>query len=127
MRNLQNPWKQVELVARKGKKKITCPVLLIRGLYNHHLINHMNRLQDTLSQTWLTIQSSLFSGLSEKFLPSTEKKEWVATLDVVHIEDFIYTSRGFQGGAKSWTAIARVVLAKKCFITCRRHARCWID
>ena len=29
---------------KSAKKQITCPVSVIRGLYNHHLINHMNRL-----------------------------------------------------------------------------------
>jgi len=36
MRNLQNPWKQAELVAQKGKKRVTCPVLLNENIAAKH-------------------------------------------------------------------------------------------
>ena len=58
----------------------------------------MSRLRDTLSQTWLNIQSSLFPWLSEELGPLTEKQqELVTTLEVMRIEEFIYSSRGFPG------------------------------
>jgi hypothetical protein len=58
----------------------------------------MSKLRDTLSQTWLNIQSSLFPWLSEELSPLTEKQqELVTTLEVVRIEEFIYFSRGFPG------------------------------
>ena len=69
----------------------------------------MSKLRDTLSQTWLTIQSSLFPWLSEELGPLTGKQqELVTTLEVVRIEEFIYSSRGFPGR----TAIARAFVAK---------------
>jgi len=74
----------------------------------------MSRLKDTLSQTWLTIQSSLFPWLSEELGPLTEKQqELVTTLEVVRIEEFIYSSRGFPGRPpQDRTAIARAFVAK---------------
>jgi hypothetical protein len=88
----------------------------------------MSRLRDTLSQTWLNIQSSLFPWLSEELGPLTEKQqELVTTLEVVRIEEFIYSSRGFPGRPpQDRTVIARAFVAKR-FITCRRRALCWID
>jgi transposase len=74
----------------------------------------MSRLRDTLSQTWLTIQSSLFPWLSEELGPLTEKQqELVTTLEMVRIEEFIYSSRGFPGRPpQDRTAIARAFVAK---------------
>jgi hypothetical protein len=74
----------------------------------------MSKLRDTLSQTWLNIQSSLFPWLSEELGPLTEKQqELVATLEVVRIEEFIYSSRGFPGRPpQDRTAIARAFVAK---------------
>jgi hypothetical protein len=58
----------------------------------------MSRLKDTLSQTWLNIQSSLFPWLSEELGALTEKQqECVSTLEMLRIEAFIYSSRGFPG------------------------------
>ena len=58
----------------------------------------MSKLRDTLSQTWLNIQSSLFPWLSEELGPLTEKQqELVTTLEVVRIEEFIYSNRCFPG------------------------------
>lgn len=46
----------------------------------------MSRLQDTLSQTWLNIQGSLFPWLTEELGPLTQKQqELVATLEIVRI------------------------------------------
>jgi hypothetical protein len=51
----------------------------------------MNRLRETLSQTWLNIQGSLFPWLSEELGPLTDKQqELVTTLELVRIEKFIY-------------------------------------
>jgi transposase len=74
----------------------------------------MNKLRDTLSQTWLNIQSSLFPWLSEELGPLTEKQQdLVTTLEVVRIEEFIYSSRGFPGRPpQDRTAIARAFVAK---------------
>lgn len=74
----------------------------------------MSKLQDTLSQTWLNIQSSLFPWLSEELGSLTEKQqELVTTLEVVRIEEFIYSSRGFPGRPpQDRTAIARAFVAK---------------
>jgi len=74
----------------------------------------MSKLRDTLSQTWLTIQSSLFPWLSEELGPLTGKQqELVTTLEVVRIEEFIYSSRGFPGRPpQDRTAIARAFVAK---------------
>lgn len=74
----------------------------------------MSKLRDTLSQTWLTIQSSLFPWLSEELGPLTEKQqELVTTLEMVRIEEFIYSSRGFPGRPpQDRPAIARAFVAK---------------
>lgn len=58
----------------------------------------MSSLRDTLSQTWLTIQGSLFPWLSEELGPLTEKQQaLVTTLEMVRIEEFIISSRGYPG------------------------------
>jgi hypothetical protein len=74
----------------------------------------MSRLRDTLSQAWLNIQGSLFPWLSEELGPLTEKQQsLVATLELVRIEEFIYSSRGFPGRPpQDRTAIARAFAAK---------------
>ena len=74
----------------------------------------MSKLLDTLSQTWLNIQSSLLPWLSEELGPLTKKQqELVTTLEVVRIEEFIYSSRGFPGRPpQDRTAIARAFVAK---------------
>jgi hypothetical protein len=68
----------------------------------------MSKLRVTSSQTWLNIQSSLFPWLSEELGALTEKQqELVTTLEVVRIEEFIYSSRGFPGRPPQYrTAIA---------------------
>ena len=74
----------------------------------------MNRLHETLAQAWLNIQSSLFPWLSEELGPLTVKQqELVTTLELVRIEAFICSGRGFPGRpAQDRTAIARAFVAK---------------
>ena len=74
----------------------------------------MNRLHETLSQAWLNIQGSLFPWLVEELGPLTAKQqELVATLELVRIEEFIYSGRGFPGRPpQDRTAIARAFVAK---------------
>lgn len=74
----------------------------------------MSKLKDTLSQSWLTIQGSLFPWLTEEIGALTQKQqELVTTLEVLRVEEFIYSSRGFPGRPpKDRTAIARAFVAK---------------
>jgi|GEM_PF-3575164 hypothetical protein len=73
------------------------------------------------------MQSSLFPWLAEELGPLTAKQqEWGGTLEMLHIEEFIYSSRSFPGRpAQDRTAIARAFVPKghkwrKGFITCQR-------
>lgn len=74
----------------------------------------MSRLRDTLSQYWLNVQGSLFPWLTEELGPLTKKQqELVTTLEMLRIEEFIYSCRGFPGRPpKDRTAIARAFVAK---------------
>ena len=74
----------------------------------------MSKLRDTLSRTWFNIQGSLFPWLSEELGPLTGKQqELVTTLELVRIEEFIYSSRGFPGcPPEDRTAIAKAFVAK---------------
>ena len=74
----------------------------------------MSGLRETLSQTWLSIQISLFPWLSEELGPLTKKQqELVAILELIRIEEFVYSSPGFPGRPpKDRTAIARALVAK---------------
>ena len=74
----------------------------------------MSKLRNTLSQYWLNIQGSLFPWLTEELGPLTKKQqELVATLEMLRIEEFIYSCRGFPGRpAKDRTAIARAFVGK---------------
>ena len=74
----------------------------------------MSRLRDTLSQTWFIIQTSLFPWLSEEIGPLTEKQqELVTILELIRIEEFICSSRGFPGRPpQDRAAIARSFVAK---------------
>lgn len=74
----------------------------------------MKRLHETLSQTWWNIQSSLFPWLSEELGPLTEKQqELITTLELVRIEEFVFTPCGFPGRpAQDRAAIARAFVAK---------------
>ena len=74
----------------------------------------MSRLRDTLSQTWFMVQTSLFPWLTEELGPLTEKQqELVTTLELMRIEEFIGSSRGYPGRPpQDRTAIARAFVAK---------------
>ena len=71
-------------------------------------------LRETLSQAWLTVQGSLFPWLAEELGDLTKKQqELVTTLEILRIEEFIYSSRGFPGRPpKDRSAIARAFVAK---------------
>ena len=74
----------------------------------------MNRLHETLSQAWLNIQGSLFPWITEELGSLTGKQqELVTTLELIRIEEFIPSTRGFPGRPrKDRTAIARAFVAK---------------
>ena len=80
------------------------------------LKNHqqMNRLHETLSQTWQTIQSSLFPWLAEELGPlTTKQQELVTTLELVRIEELLASRRGCPGRPpQDRSAIARAFVAK---------------
>jgi hypothetical protein len=74
----------------------------------------MSRLSDNLSQIWLGIQGSLFPWLTEELGKLTQKQqELITILELLRIEEFIYSSRGFPGcPPKDRTAIACAFVAK---------------
>ncbi len=74
----------------------------------------MSKLRDTLSQYWMAIQGSLFPWLTEELGELTKKhQELVTTLELLRIERFICSARGFPGcPVKSRSAIARAFIAK---------------
>ncbi|SER70477.1 Transposase domain [Nitrosomonas sp. Nm51] len=74
----------------------------------------MSKLRDAVSQYWLTIQGSLFPWLKEESGELTKKhQELVTTLELLQIERFTYSNRGFPGcPLKSRSAIARAFIAK---------------
>ncbi|CAC9525128.1 hypothetical protein [uncultured Gammaproteobacteria bacterium] len=74
----------------------------------------MSKLNDTLAQTWLNIQTSLFPWLSEELGELTAKQqELVTTLEMIRIEEFILSSKGYPGRPiEDRAAIARAFVAK---------------
>jgi len=74
----------------------------------------MNHLREGLSQSWLTIQGSLFPCLEEDLDPLTEKQqEFVTTLELIRVEDHLNDNyHGMGRPAKSRAAIARAFIAK---------------
>ncbi len=66
-------------------------------------------IRETLSQHWITIQGSLFPWLTQELGELTKKhQELVTTLELLRIERFTYSNRGFPGcPLKSRNAIAR--------------------
>ena len=74
----------------------------------------MNKLRDTVSQYWITIQGSLFPWLEEELGELTKKhQELVTALELLRIERFTYSNRGFPGcPLKNRSAIARAFIAK---------------
>ena len=74
----------------------------------------MSKLHAKLAQTWLNIQGSLFPWLGEELGELTEKQqELVTTLEMIRIEEFIFSSHGCVGRPpKDRGAIARAFVAK---------------
>jgi len=74
----------------------------------------MNKLKETLSSYWLTIQGNLFPWLKEElgFFP-TKQKLLVTVLEIIRIEEQIPSSFGLKGHPPSdRNAIARAFVAK---------------
>ncbi len=69
---------------------------------------------DSLSRFWERIQGSLFPELEEELPPLTQKQQQlVATLEVIRIERFLPSFRGFVGRPqKDRAALARAFVAK---------------
>ena len=74
----------------------------------------MSLLSETLSQFWLMVQGRLFSLLEEEFGELSEKqRKLVSILELIRIEDFIATSKGWRGRPeKDRRGIARAFVAK---------------
>lgn len=74
----------------------------------------MNKLKETLSNYWLTIQSNLFPWLQEEVGDLTEKQMLLITvLEVIRIEEYIPSDFGLPGRPLSYRiAIARAFIAK---------------
>ena len=74
----------------------------------------MSKLHSTLAQAWLNIQDSLFPWLAEELGELTQKqKELVTTLEMIRIEEFVFSSRGLPGRPpKDRGTIARAFVAK---------------
>ena len=72
------------------------------------------RLVSTLSHYWRNIQRDLFPWLEEKLGELTEKQQkLVTTLELIRLEEFIYSSHGFPGRPlEDRIAIARAFVAK---------------
>lgn len=74
----------------------------------------MSKLHNTISQAWHNIQGSLFPWLTEELGELTQKQqELVTTLELLRVEEFIVSFRGFPGRPlQDRTAIARAFVAK---------------
>lgn len=74
----------------------------------------MSFLAGTLSQFWLTIQGTLFPWLQAELGELSEKqKQLIAILELLSIESFISSSRGYPGRPpEDRRAIARAFVAK---------------
>ena len=74
----------------------------------------MNRLNGTLSQFWFNIQDTLFPWLEDELGPmATKQQELVTTLELVRIESFVASRRGYPGRpTQDRSAIARAYVAK---------------
>ena len=72
------------------------------------------RLINTLSYYWRNIQRNLFPWLEEKLGELTERQQkLVTTLELIRLEEFIYSSHGFPGRPlEDRIAIARAFVAK---------------
>lgn len=74
----------------------------------------MNEFRDNLTQIWFCIQGTLFPWLGEELGELTQKQQQLVTvLEMLRIEEFIYSFKGFPGRpAKDRVAIARAFVAK---------------
>ena len=74
----------------------------------------MSKLRETVTYTWWTIQDTLFPRIIEELGPLTQKQQaLITTLEMLHIEAFIDSSKGWPGRPpKDRTAIARAFVAK---------------
>lgn len=74
----------------------------------------MSFLAGTLSQFWLTIQGTLFPWLQQELGELSERqKQLIAILELISIESFISSSRGYPGRPQEdRRAIARAFVAK---------------
>ncbi len=74
----------------------------------------MNKLRETITYTWWTIQDTLFPRIIEELGPLTQKQQaLITTLEMLHIESFIDSSTGYPGRPpKDRVAIARAFVAK---------------
>ena len=73
-------------------------------------------MKNTLSWIWFNVQGKLFPHLEENIIkePLTDKlKQLVAILEVIRIEDFIFTPTYYHGQPPKYRkAIARAFIAK---------------
>ncbi len=74
----------------------------------------MSKLRETVTYTWWTIQDTLFPRIIEELGPLTQKQQaLITTLEMLHIEAFIDSSKGYPGRPpKDRVAIARAFVAK---------------
>jgi len=74
----------------------------------------MSFLAGTLSQVWLTIQGTLFPWLQQELGELSEKqKQLISILELISIESFISSSRGYPGRPpEDRRAIGRAFVAK---------------
>ena len=74
----------------------------------------MSQLSNRISNFWGTIQGSLFPCLEEELLPLTNQhRQLVAILELIRIEDFIFTDFQWMGRPlASRKAMARAFIAK---------------
>ena len=74
----------------------------------------MSKFRDNLTQIWFGIQGTLFPWLAEELGELSQKqKQLVTVLEIVRVEDFIYSFKGFPGRpTKDRVAIARAFVAK---------------
>jgi hypothetical protein len=77
----------------------------------------MNKLKETLSKYWLTIQSNLFPWLKEEQGDLTEKQMLLITvLETIRLEEYIPDYYGLNGRPLRYrVAIARAFIAKSVY------------
>ena len=76
----------------------------------------MSSLLEGLSQTWLTIQGTLFSWLKEELGELTEKQQNLVTvLEVIRLENYLFQYPSFVGRPPA----DRIVIAISLYISLR--------